>query len=67
MRTFRIIFLTHKLGVSVCAYLPMPSFLACAGDVFMHVVIANSLSPIVIAATNKRLDKNNFSRAAIDR
>lgn len=51
---------------SQCRILVFP--IACARRRFYaRIVIANSLSLIVIAGTSKRLDKNDFSRAAIDR
>jgi len=64
-RTFRIPFDTHKFDVSARAYFPMPHsrlFLACTRRRFhARIIITNSLSPIVIVGTSKRLDKNDFS------
>lgn len=60
----RVFPLTRELGVSACAY--SRSFRA-RRPFYARIVIANSLSSIVIADTSERLDENDFSRAAIDR
>lgn len=66
---FRILFDTRaeRIGTRAFSNAAFSSFLACARCFYARIVIANSLSPIVIAGTSKRLDKNDFSRAAIDR
>lgn len=69
-RTFRIPFDTQveRIGTRMLPNAAFSSFPVCMRRCFYaRIVIANSLSPIVIADTSKRLDKNDFSRAAINR